>query len=130
MTNNLADISMFESLQSDQHNRIGMCSMSVFNATFTVEDKKKAEVNKRNVENWKQKFIDAEQYLIRTKPVLAEKKAKVEQLEKAGQDFNAAEISHTRLHNDRVMCRNQLKHAIGEFKKWGVKVTSTELDDD
>jgi hypothetical protein len=31
LNNNLADISMFESLQSDQHNRTDMSSMSVFN---------------------------------------------------------------------------------------------------
>jgi hypothetical protein len=130
MTNNLADISMFESLQSDQHNRIGISSMSVFNAAFTVEDKKKAEANKQNVENWKQKFIDAEQYLIRTKPVLAEKKAKVEQLEKAGQDTHVASSSYTRLHSDRNSYRILLRHAIKTFKEWGVKVTSTELGDD
>jgi hypothetical protein len=65
--NNLADISTFESLQSEQHYRTNMSSMSVFNATFTVEDKKKVEVNKRNVEDWKKKFIEAEQFLITTK---------------------------------------------------------------
>jgi hypothetical protein len=135
MTNsNLADISTFESLQADQHAQIGMSQMSIFNATFTVEDKKKAEENKRNVENWKHKFDESEQYLIRTKPVLAQKKAEVEKLKRAGQtkgqDFHIAETSHKRLLTDRNLCRSQLKSAIKTFKEWGIKVTSTELKDD
>jgi muramoyltetrapeptide carboxypeptidase LdcA involved in peptidoglycan recycling len=107
-----------------------LSQISVFNATFTIEDKKKAEVNKQNVENWKQNFVKDEQYLIRTKPVLAEKKARVEQLKKAGQDFSVAETSYKRLYTDRVLCRNQLKSAIKTFKEWGIKVESTELKDD
>jgi hypothetical protein len=35
--NNLADLSAFESLQSDQHGKTGMSSMSVFNAMTTSD---------------------------------------------------------------------------------------------
>jgi DNA-binding protein H-NS len=37
MTNNRADISTFESLQSEQHNRTNMSSMSVFNEVTASE---------------------------------------------------------------------------------------------
>jgi hypothetical protein len=38
--------------------------------------------------------------------------------------------SYYRLWTDRIHCRSRLKYAIQELRKWGVKVTSTELQDD
>jgi hypothetical protein len=115
MLDNLADISVFENLQSEAPQLMGFSSLSVFNATFRIEDQKKAEEHKRNVENWKKKFIEDEQYLKRTKPELKKKKAG---------------HSYDRLRMDRILCRNRLEHAIREFKKWGIIATSTELKDD
>jgi hypothetical protein len=42
MTNNLANISVFESLQTEQHDRTGVNQMSVFNTQKDVDDIKKA----------------------------------------------------------------------------------------
>jgi hypothetical protein len=42
MTNNIADILVFESLQSEQHNRTGVSQMAVFNNQKDVDDIKKA----------------------------------------------------------------------------------------
>jgi hypothetical protein len=58
----IANISLFENLQSEAHQSMGFSSLSVFNATFKVEDKKKAEANKQNIEDWKKKFIEAESF--------------------------------------------------------------------
>jgi hypothetical protein len=53
--NNLADISAFESLQSDQHNRTNMSSMSVFNEV-TASDVTKLT---RELEDTAKKALEA-----------------------------------------------------------------------
>ncbi|MDR2116053.1 MAG: hypothetical protein LBP87_06705 [Planctomycetaceae bacterium] len=129
--NNLANISIFENLQNQANRSMGFDSaMSVFNATFRVEDKKKAEANKQNVEDWKKKFIEDEQYLIKTKAEFKKKKAEFEKLEKVGQVPRKIMFDYTDIRTKRIYCRNRLEYAIREFGKWGIKVTSTELNDD
>jgi flagellar biosynthesis chaperone FliJ len=53
--NNLADISMFESLQSEQHGRTGVSSMSVFNDAQEIAKaaKKLNEIDKEYAETKK-----------------------------------------------------------------------------
>jgi hypothetical protein len=82
--NNLADISMFENIQTKAHQSMGFSSLSVFNATFIVKDKKKAEYNKINVENWKKKFIEEERNLLRLNKEVKQKNVEIEKLKKAG----------------------------------------------
>ena len=120
MSNNLADIST--------------SSLSVFNATFKVVDKKRAKENKYAVEKWQQNFIDDEQFLIKTKDDYKKKKAAFERLEKSGQTTGQEYVKAGNglgvLRVRRITCRSNLKHVIKELAGWGIVVTSTELDND
>ncbi|MDR1383433.1 MAG: hypothetical protein LBJ67_06255 [Planctomycetaceae bacterium] len=127
---NLADISMFESIQNKAHQSMGFASLFVFNATFKVIDKKKADTNKQNIEKRKPVFIEEEKFLIKTKPEFQKKKREIEKLEKAGQFPRSLIVDYSNLRIKRIGCRSNLRHWIKEFKEWGIIATSTELDDD
>jgi hypothetical protein len=126
-------------------------SMSVFNAIFTVEDNKKAEANKRDVENWKKKFVEAEKFLDRTKSELEQKKKDFEKKEvkykekedalfykdnkketdKTYQEYCRANFAFAKILEDRRNNRSNIRYAIKEFKKWGiVAATDVDLDKD
>jgi hypothetical protein len=144
MNRNFADISQFEFLQSEQHKRTNMGSMSVFNATFKIEDKKKAEANKRDIESWKKKFIEAEEFLKRTKSEPMQKKKDFEkkealfkkkenalyyethkkEMDTTFQEYRKAMVAFAKIKDDRSFNRSAIYHAIKEFKKWGVTATT------
>jgi Fe-S cluster assembly scaffold protein SufB len=131
----LADISALENLQNQANRSMGFSSqMSVFNATFIVEDKKKAEANKQKIDMWKQDFDRNEKFLIQTKDDIKKKKELFEKLEKegqtVGQPFLKARNEFGVLRSMRAVHRNQLVHGIEKLKKVGIIATSTELDGD
>ncbi|MDR2117008.1 MAG: hypothetical protein LBP87_11580 [Planctomycetaceae bacterium] len=122
--NNLANISTFENIQNQANKSMSISSsLSVFNATFRVEDKKKAKEFARQIERWKENFIEEEQYLIRTKPEL-------EQLKKAAPSARKYLVDYNNLRVKRIGSRGNLTQAIKDFKRWGITATSTELQDD
>jgi uncharacterized protein YxeA len=131
---NFTDISVFENLQNEAHQSMGFSSLSVFNATFMVEDKKKAEENKQKAEKWKQSFMDDEQFLIKTKDEYQKKKEKFEKLEKAGQVERQAYIKAGNelgvLRVRRVTCRRNLIHGVKKLKDIGIIAISMELKED
>jgi hypothetical protein len=100
-------------------------SMSVFNATFTVEDHKKAKENADKIEKRKQDFDREEKFLKETKPKLK----KLQDLEKSGKVEHRDIVDLSNLCTKRTTSRSNLRGGIKELKKWGVVVTSTELDD-
>jgi predicted nucleic acid-binding Zn-ribbon protein len=149
MINNFADISVFENLQNETHRRMGISSLSVFNATFKVIDKKKVEANKQNVENWKKLFIETEKDLIKTKIELEQKRKdsekekialrkKEKEFEKIKkekellqQNYNSANRRFEELKSKRSSNRVNMRHAIKTFVDWGIHAaTIVDLDKD
>jgi hypothetical protein len=127
----LADISTFENLQNQTNQSMGFSSqMSVFNATFIIEDKKKAKANKEKIEKRKPTFIEEEQFLIKTKSEFEKKKAEFDKLEKAGGMPHRVVVDYNNLRTKRIGSRSNLRHGIKEFKEWGIIATSTELNND
>jgi hypothetical protein len=126
----IANISVFENLQNEAHQSMGFSSLSVFNATFTVEDKKKAKENKHNIEKLKVLFIEEEQFLIKTKPEIKKKKEAFEKSEKAGNTPRRLAVDYNELRTKRITSRANLKHGIKKFSEYGIVATSTELNDD
>jgi hypothetical protein len=132
--NNIADISKFETIQREAHHLMGFSSLSVFNATFKVVDKKKAKEYAYQIEQRKQDFDREEKFLTETKSDFQKKKAEFEKLKKAGQTNSQSYIKTGNvlgmLRTKRITSRNNLQHGIEELKKWGIDATSTELGDD
>jgi hypothetical protein len=137
----IADISLFENLQNEAHQSMGFSSLSVFNATFKVVDKKKVKENADKIEKRKQDFDREEKFLIRTKPELQKKKVEFEKLQKLQQAitqkkqdidqmYRRVDVALNQLRVKRITSRSNITHGIKELAGWGVEVTSTELEDD
>jgi hypothetical protein len=147
MLNNIADISKFETIQREAHQSMGFSSLSVFNATFKVIDEKKAEANKRNIDNWTNKFIAAEKFLTQTTSEVEQKQKEFEKKEAAFkkkegagyykehkkemdatfQEYRKADSALAEIKDKRTDNFSNMNYAIKEFKKWGV-VATTDVD--
>jgi DNA-binding transcriptional regulator GbsR (MarR family) len=127
MSNNLADISVFESIQNKAHRMMDFSSsLSVFNATFKIVDKKKVDENVDRIERQKLDFEKGERFLKETKPKL--KKLKDLELSGKAQYRDIYDLAEIQI--KRIISRSNLKHVIKELAGWGIVVTSTELDND
>jgi hypothetical protein len=128
--NSIADISVFENIQNQANMLMNISSLSVFNATFRIEDQKKAKENKQKIEARKSVFIEEEKFLIRTKLEYKKKKVEFEKLKKEGQTPRKLMVDLADLRTKRIGSRANLQHGIKEFRKWGIIATSTELNED
>jgi hypothetical protein len=124
--NRIADISIFESIQGKAHQMMGFSSLSVFNATFTIEDKKKAKERARDIERRKLDFAREEKFLSDTDSQYK----KLKDLEKSGKASRRDITDLADLRGKRIGSRSNIEHGIKELKGWGVIVTSTKLNDD
>lgn len=132
----IADISALESLQNQANS--GM--VSIFNAKFVEVDKKlhETDYDKRRMEYFRQKFIEEEQFLIKTEKEYKQKKAKFDKLEKESKsgtkddkfkrEHHRAEVDYVDLRMRRLYSRGLLKECVTKLKNVGIKADSPELN--
>jgi hypothetical protein len=120
---NIADISTFEALQAEQHDRTGMSQMSVFNAIFTGS-RELDPTEKAKADKLKKQFTDLEKQFVEVakRAVVGKQKTK-----KIIEDFKTQKAKE---HDDKVdsevtALRNKFIPIVKELEKFGIKTETT-----